>query len=865
MALTVPTLQMLPPEALTTVWTYPTECASKTPNLAGGHCVELVCEQVGVRTDFAFVNYPYETAPFEVAISSCWPPDFYHLAYYSPAIACPEGFVTASTGSPIPAQVTTGFESFVFCCPSQFPSIFTTHSWSACMTTSTMTEPTDLPIAMEVYLTATTSVTNLVVTETYYKSESTVGTYYYSGSEVVTLLHPPVQMYIPEAMKHDVEDSDQSSAKGFTLFGMSYVVSIAITAGISLAGLISLCCCFYFCRSCQRRRREGKRRSQSESGGLSGYSPRPFEMSCSHGLSQHCSRPPNSDCCACRDTRTPQPLLDKRERTSTYCQPCKEYWAVAPPTLWPPSWRSSPPTPPQASGTPCPHQTMPLCLELRGYPVQCCTCRDKRIAVLSKAQRLESCCQTCKLFWQDIPPKLCPREWKLDELQCPHNRSQACQEVNGGEASCCACKDDRTMRLSKTERMGLYCTSCIEFWNKKPVGELPSSWRLVCGHGAIGKTCIFADEVGCCCACTDGRTGELSKEKRLNSYCLSCKRGWNVTTVQNCPPEWKLRCSHNRAWAWEAAAPVVRGRTGPCCCACRDSSKGYKTKKRRLSSYCFECRMFWEGTQDVLCPKEWGLSGCAHDGLSRTCERSGLPKDRCCACTDTRKDPIQKMARTKTYCASCQKSWSGTSDAACPPEWRLGEVRTWTTTCQAHPAARCCVQTTDQVQRCCACRDLEKKGTIPHRSAAYCSECSIYWNKQPAQAWPFPVSSTDEWLYQTFPTLKLLPNGKIPSARIHFPEEPAPNFQLLDEGPRYGPVRLGTDNPINQVSPSSTTKVVSASNPETHPAEKPWRPQRDVPHRARAVTREERQRQKDQEGLQYGAPRFAVGLDGTLQ
>jgi len=31
-----------------------------------------------------------------------------------------------------------------------------------------------------------------------------------------------------------------------------------------------------------------------------------------------------------------------------------------------------------------------------------------------------------------------------------------------------------------------------------------------------------------------------------------------------------------------------------------------------------------------------------------------------------------------------------------------------------------------------------------------------------------------------------------------------------------------------------------------------------------AMTPEERQRKKDQQGLRYGAPKFVVGLDGSL-
>jgi hypothetical protein len=78
---------------------------------------------------------------------------------------------------------------------------------------------------------------------------------------------------------------------------------------------------------------------------------------------------------------------------------------------------------------------------------------------------------------------------------------------------------------------------------------------------------------------------------------------------------------------------------------------------------------------------------------------------------------------------------------------------------------------------------------------------------------------------------------------------------------------------------------VRISTPEETPAENPRRPQSEAPRRgklnfqtkqvvgggvsdklpASAMTPDERQRKKDREGLQYGAPKFVVSPDGTLK
>jgi len=575
---------------------------------------------------------------------------------------------------------------------------------------------------------------------------------------------------------------DEASDKGFSVFGKTRVISIVITIAIVVGGLLFLCtccCCCFYGSSSANNQQHPSRPSQQPVGNYR-YPTPPARVepvaNCSHGISQRCLRRLSlgSDCCACRDSRETTPFLDKEVRIAAYCQPCKSSWEVAPVTIWPASWRAQLPSSLPATiprrAVPCSHPTKDICFELRGIPQLCCTCRDTRAAVLSKAARIEDYCPTCTLFWTQIPSELCPPEWKLAQLQCQHKRSQDCKKVKGAEASCCTCKDDRIRRLTKSERLRPYCDSCTTFWNAKPANELPASWKLACTHGATGKKCTFAASVGCC-ACTDARTGDLSKDQRLDSYCTSCKAGWKYVPPGDCPVEWNLKCPHNRAFAWESKAGTLWIRKGPCCCACRDKSTARQTKQKRLSSYCRDCKTLWERTPDESCPKEWGLLG-------------GAPQS---IISGTGGNPRPSLVK------------------------RVGKARTRTAICQTHPQVQCLEATIGGVPKCCACRDLGKKGTLSDRVRCYCLACRNHWDKQPGRSWPFPASLINEWA--SFPVLKPLPSGKMPSGRVSFPAEEKSASKLFDEGPRRGPPRFGDSNPINHA-------VTLAPAPDAMPSPK---------------------------------------------
>jgi len=79
---------------------------------------DCVSYTYGITTE-AYVGYAKETAPFAVDDPSCVPDEAMpHIPYFSPAVACPVGYVTATAGTKTPSVATTGDESLVYCCPS---------------------------------------------------------------------------------------------------------------------------------------------------------------------------------------------------------------------------------------------------------------------------------------------------------------------------------------------------------------------------------------------------------------------------------------------------------------------------------------------------------------------------------------------------------------------------------------------------------------------------------------------------------------------------------------------------------------------------------------------------------------------------
>lgn len=106
-----------------------------------------------------------------------------------------------------------------------------------------------------------------------------------------------------------------------------------------------------------------------------------------------------------------------------------------------------------------------------------------------------------------------------------------------------------------------------------------------------------------CCACADKRSGRMSREARVQSYCIFCSLFWKAVPISLCPPEWELlgpRCAHNQNGSCEGE------QESNSCCACLDKRREFLDLDLRVSNYCPPCRRVWEMKKTVDWPAMWG-------------------------------------------------------------------------------------------------------------------------------------------------------------------------------------------------------------------------------------------------------------------
>src|SRR6185437_715602 len=129
----------------------------------------------------------------------------------------------------------------------------------------------------------------------------------------------------------------------------------------------------------------------------------------------------------------------------------------------------------------------------------CCACRDTRPGsrTLPHAHRIASYCLACRLFWQAIPEGQLPLEWKssaqlpistpqLSYWICPHTPQRLCDRRDARDRRCCACRDSRSIIVSKNERIRQYCFTCYTYWVGVGPENCPPAWQLhqvPCQHG----------------------------------------------------------------------------------------------------------------------------------------------------------------------------------------------------------------------------------------------------------------------------------------------------------------------------------------------------------------------------------------------
>jgi len=612
------------------------------------------------------------------------------------------------------------------------------------------------------------------VTTSLYQTESIISLATASAYHVVTVRHPLVQILIPATASSTSTSS--SGGSGLSLFGLSQLFSILCIVGGVVFVLFLIGCCYGCC--CRRKK--------------SVYYIPTKSTVCDHGRWNTCSFRSASEttCCACRDRRPGSESLTVPLRIASYCYQCQTHWHNCESSLVPLAWKTLvdlivEEQLQRIDASACVHGGAGVfCLRCPRGSKKCCACVDTRNGLLSREERVRTYCAKCSEYYADEELVDCPPEWRLAEVQCKHARSKACTRSAQWETTCCVCTDTRHGAMPRADRTAMYCLSCASHWNAMPTSLLPPEWGIKCGHGEQYLSCKTHASRGACCACADKRPGEMPKQTRLQTggyYCTTCSSHWQATPNHACPPEWNLRCVHNRAWA-DLSRPGA-----PCCCACKDTRVGQRLPKaERLRTYCWSCQALWRSVPDQSCPPQWQL-GCKHGGMAASCMRPNPDRSSCCACADGRLKNMPKQTRTKTYCAVCESTWNAWPDAQCPPEWGLSKPRT---ECRHNMALECWKSAPGQVW-CCACQDGRKFLSPTQRFASYCPPCQVHWPKVPAAALPAAWTVNLKDLPDRVAKEGCLPRRVMVS---YGSEEETKYKKMFDEGPRYGAPRFGRDD-----------------------------------------------------------------------
>lgn len=106
---------------LTTIWTPPASCASQIPTIAfGGTCYSTDCTaydaaQFSSIDWYGWLSFAYYTLGGVQVSTACAPPSTQAgpLFWYSPAVGCPKGYISASS-----SFYSYGSETSLVCCPS---------------------------------------------------------------------------------------------------------------------------------------------------------------------------------------------------------------------------------------------------------------------------------------------------------------------------------------------------------------------------------------------------------------------------------------------------------------------------------------------------------------------------------------------------------------------------------------------------------------------------------------------------------------------------------------------------------------------------------------------------------------------------
>jgi hypothetical protein len=124
---------------------------------------------------------------------------------------------------------------------------------------------------------------------------------------------------------------------------------------------------------------------------------------------------------------------------------------------------------------------------------------------------------------------------------------------------------------------------------------------LICPHDISDSCCSTINNP--CCACADKRFGKMSREVRVQPYCIFCNLYWKAVPISMCPSEWELlgpRCAHNQSGSCEGE------QESNSCCACLDRRRENLDLDFRVSNYCPPCRRVWEMKQPKDWPAIWG-------------------------------------------------------------------------------------------------------------------------------------------------------------------------------------------------------------------------------------------------------------------
>ncbi|KAL8400787.1 hypothetical protein RB594_000977 [Gaeumannomyces avenae] len=667
---------------LTTAWAPPPSCATAVPVVDGGTCRSAAtgCSWFpsgGVTTTRADVNYPYMTAPWAYTSASCLPPGWNGLSYMSPATGCPTGYVTASTSKGL-----VGTQTSIACCPSNFSSF---NAYSGCFGTMGVSAGQTYHVRAQGVSTVTSVESAGRTWRGAVVTASSTLTRTYTAQALVTVLAPPVLLVRDGGVAEDSlalttpSTTSGTATAGFSLFSLSYVVSIVALVGMAAAALLVLGCLWYCC--CRRR---PPRRYYNNPRRTGFNNPQPPPVFHPPPLVFH---PP------------PPPPVFHPPRPAPAFNPSRPAPAFNP-SRPAPAFNPSRPAPafnprplpiglfnlPRPAAVPkTVDKSLCKTCQTRCHDAAkterngCCSCRDTRTTpqdAVPKAQRIASYCATCRDRWARVGPGKCPARWHLDKLECKHGRAAACSRSATFDPACCLCTDARPGRLIRGVRLATYCAPCAGHWRAQPLTALPNTICCArrgggCAREPDGLLELLHRSNLPCCACADtrpraGEEAEVSLADRLAPYCAPCRSFYGGVAPAALPEKWRIRCRHGKKLV--SGSAVVRfGSPDRCCCACGDARGGDVSRDQRVAAYCASCRDFWADVPDAACPDEWGLDRCAHAG------GVGCGSRRCCGCRDERALVRTLAERVATYCAACRPLWLGRVPRADhPAHWEHG-------------------------------------------------------------------------------------------------------------------------------------------------------------------------------------------------